>query len=343
MKTGNTLLAASIAALALMNTAAYAADEVVLKDGSRVLGTVKSSNGGVVVLETDFAGAISIPADKISSVNTGEAVVVKLKDGRVTKQQPISMTAGEIVAEDTAGMAMSYQIADIDVINPKPWQLGQGYQWNGRASLALAMERGNTESDKFNFLMDNTWVSLRDRITLSLSGKRDEADGEKTADNWQAVAKYDYFLADPRYYLGVNASLSADKFTDLDLRTYIGPYFGVQWYKTVDFSLATEFGLVYVKDEYISGGEKEYPAANWTVDISSEYFGGGSRVYFHHTGVVSLEEASDLLTTTRTGIAFPLMGGLELGAEALFKYDGSVEADVESLDEVYSLRLGYSW
>lgn len=344
MKARKTLIAGSVAiALGLTAGVTQAADEVVLKDGSRVLGTIKSSSGGVVVIDTAFAGTLTIPADKVSAVTTDEALVVKLKDGRVTKEQPIAMTAGEVVAEDEAGGAISYQINDIDVISPEPWQLGHGYDWQGVANVALQLERGNTKADKFNFLVDNTWLSLRDRISLILTGKIDETEGVKTADNWQALAKYDYFLDDPRYYVGVNASLSADEFTDLDLRTYIGPYFGVQWYDTPNFRFATEFGVVYVKEEYISGGSKEYPGANWTVDITSEYFGGGSRIYFNHSGVLSLEEASDLLTTTRTGIAFPLMGGLELGAEALFKYDGSVEADVKSLDEVYSLRLGYSW
>ncbi len=48
-------LAAAVA-FALAAPATLAADEIVLVDGSRVLGTVTGSRDGVVTVDTDFAG-----------------------------------------------------------------------------------------------------------------------------------------------------------------------------------------------------------------------------------------------------------------------------------------------
>ena len=40
---------------------------------------------------------------------------------------------------------------------------------------------------------------------------------EPAADNWRVVAKYDYYLEDwTTHYLGINASVEADKFADIN-------------------------------------------------------------------------------------------------------------------------------
>lgn len=331
------------AALGMGGALSVASDEIVLKDGSRIVGKVVKSAAGEIKVETAFAGTLTIQSDQISQMNTDDSLVVKLKDGRVTQQQPITLNAGKVEASSEEGQAISYELADIKYINPEPWELGLGYRWQGLANVALKLERGNTEKDQFSVLINNSWRSLRDRYTLQFTANNDKTKDVRTADNWSLTGKYDYFMADPRHYWGVNASLQSDKFTDLDLRTYVGPYYGVQWFDDPVFTLSTETGIVYTKEEFSTSPDKEYPGANWTVDITSNYFGGGSRLYLNHVGVMSLEDVSDLLLTTRAGIAFPLLGKLEAGAEVLLKYDAGVTGDVEKLDETYSLRVGYSW
>ena len=59
----------SFGALALSAQAADQ-DEILLKDGSRILGTVSSSRGGEVIVETDFAVTLTIPMEKIASLRT---------------------------------------------------------------------------------------------------------------------------------------------------------------------------------------------------------------------------------------------------------------------------------
>jgi len=42
-------------------------------------------------------------------------------------------------------------------------------------------------------------------------------------------------------------------------------------------------------------------------------------------------------------LAFPRLYGLEAAAEVTINYDGTAADDREALDEVYSLRVGYTW
>ena len=45
----------------------------------------------------------------------------------------------------------------------------------------------------------------------------------RQADNWRVEGKYDYFLTDPRNYLGVNLGFRSNEFADIDQRSYAAP------------------------------------------------------------------------------------------------------------------------
>lgn len=57
--------------------------ESLLKDGSRLIGTVIAAKDGLVTLKTNFAGTLSMSMDQIVPVNTRNPVVVILADETV--------------------------------------------------------------------------------------------------------------------------------------------------------------------------------------------------------------------------------------------------------------------
>ena len=57
------------------------ADSVTLTDGSIVFGTVKGLGGGMLKLETEFAGLLEIDASKILSIKTEQPINVALSTG----------------------------------------------------------------------------------------------------------------------------------------------------------------------------------------------------------------------------------------------------------------------
>ncbi|GAB3292382.1 DUF481 domain-containing protein [Parahaliea aestuarii] len=317
-------------------------DEIVLQNGSRILGTVTATRDGVVTVETEFAGTLSIAQDKIASMRTQTPVVMKLEDGTVVEDQPIVVADSELVLPATL-VTQSYPLADLAVMNPEPWELGQGYRWKGLVSAALTIEDGNTDTEEFDYRVESVWRSLRDRFTTKLNGEVDEANGVKNAENWNATAKYDYFLEDPTWYTGLTAAAESDKFADLDLRYYIGPYLGHQFYEEPVLTLSAEVGAVYVNEDFIVADDKEYPGANWTVNASSNILGGDSRLYLDHNGILNLDDAGDLIMNTTFGLAFPLMFSIEAAAEVLLEYDSGLPPEVEKLDQTYRFRIGYTW
>ena len=193
-------------------------DELVLKNGSRLFGTVVSVRDRLVTLKTNFAGTLSISMDEIVSVNNRNPVTILLADQTVVSSTSLIINQENLVLPDSA---QTYPMEDLGVLNPEPWELGKGYRWTGSVSFALAAQRGNTDTDTLNVRVDPVWRSKQDRYTLKASGEQDETNGQESANNWQLIGKYDYFLTDPKY-VGLLLSAENDKFQDLDIRYLIG-------------------------------------------------------------------------------------------------------------------------
>ncbi|MEQ8801076.1 MAG: DUF481 domain-containing protein, partial [Haliea sp.] len=312
-------LTALVAGLVVPGAAA-APDELVLKNGSRIFGTVKGIRDGVVTVETEFAGSLKIKQDRIVSLQSDGPVVLKLADGEVVTEPGLTVTGEQPVPTRGDAPAGSYALRDLALSDPEPWELGRGYRWTGQASAALGLQRGNTDTDEFDYRVDSVWRSLQDRYTTRLNGEIDEANGVKNAENWSVLAKYDRFLEGPLYW-GVNVSAEQDNFADLDLRYYLGPYMGRQFYEQPVFTLSGEAGLVYVDEDFIMAEDQDYVGANWSVDASCNYLNGNSLLYLKHTGIWNLDETDNLVLNLVMGLSFPLLLNIEGAAEVQLTYD----------------------
>lgn len=322
--------------------AAAKPDQVVLKNGSTILGTVTGSRDGVITIDTDFAGTLKISLEKIASLKTSGPVLIQLADEAVLPKQPLRIQDELLVTGTETGAGQSYALSELLLVNPEPWELGQGYKWTGLASLALSAERGNTETDELDYTLESKWRSKQDRYTLRYNGENDKVDGDTTVQKWYAQGKYDYFFDGP-YYGGVQASAEHDKFTDLDLRYLVGPYIGHQFYEEPALTLSGELGGSYVNEDFIEADDDDYAAVNWAINASSNYLGGDSRLYLDHRGIVSMADTSDYILNTTLGLAFPLLWSLEAAAEVVLDYDAGAVDDVDELDQTYRFRVGYTW
>jgi hypothetical protein len=317
-------------------------DQIVLKSGSKILGHVTGSRDGVVTIETDFAGTLSIELDKIASLQTDNPVLIQLADETLIPEQPLRIQDEVLVIDTATSPEETYALSELLLVNPEPWELGQGYKWTGLVSLAMSMERGNTDTDELDYRLESIWRSKQDRYTLRYNGEKDKANGETNVEKWYAQGKYDYFFDGP-VYGGIQLSAEHDKFTDLDLRYLVGPFIGRQFYEEPIFTLSAEVGASYVNEDFIVAEDDDYAAANWALNASSNYLGGDSRLYLDHRGILSMEDTSDYVLNTTLGLAFPLLWSLEAAAEVALDYDAGAVEGVDELDQTYRFRVGYTW
>ena len=325
--------------LAMAEESAPPRDEILLKNGSRLIGRVTSARDGVVAIETDFADTLEIAMDKVESINTHEPVVVLMEDDSVHQDSSLSISEDLLAL---GGTQQTYPLEDLRALNPEPWELGQGYRWTGKFGMALQIERGNTDTDELDLDLETTWRSSRDRYRFSWASEQDKNNNDKTKDTWKAGGRYDYFLTDPNY-VGLLLFAESDKFKDLDLRSMAGPYFGRQFYSEPIFSLSGELGVGWVDEQFDKAEDQDYPASFWNIDASSNILGGKSAVYFGQLGLWNLDDTSDVVLDTTLGLSFPLLWRLEAAAELLLEYDSGAVENVDELDQTYKFRVNYTW
>lgn len=315
-------------------------DRIVLRNGSVVLGTITDVDGGTVSVETDFAGTLTIDQEQIANLRSAQPFTLQLADGTAIESTPLTVENARLVGLQAE---QSYTLADLTRVNPEPWELGKGYNWTGLASGGMSIEQGNTDTREIDYRAESTWTSLRDRMTVRLVGEYDEVNGDKNAQNWILTNKYDRFVDDVDWYWGVNAIFEQDEFADTELRSTVGPYLGKAFFTGPLLRLEAEAGAAYVWEDFIVAEDQSYPAATWSLDMSSRVLGQDTRLYLLQTGILDLQNTADVLVNTTAGLSFPLLMNIEGSAEVIWKYDSGSVDNVESLDQTYRFRLGYRW
>lgn len=331
-----------LAAIAVTG-AAVTADELHMRNGSILIGKLVSAEADTVVFDTPFAGAIPVKKENIAKLVTSEPVTLKTTSGEVLRNRTITASDQQLVAVADGEAPVTFVPTDIDLINPEPWQLGDGFKWTGNVSAALEIERGNSDSDEYDFAARSIWRSLKSRYTINGAMEFEESNGVEVSDNWDLQFKYDRFLTNPDNYLGAAAKFEYDKFADLDLRTTIGPYLGRQFLDKPILNIKGEIGPVWVDEQFNEAEDDDYAGALWDFAVTSNVIGFGTTLYLEHDGTFSFDDPDNLILNTLVGLRMPLIYGFETKLEAKWEYNGGAVEGVDDLDETYIFGIGYAW
>lgn len=343
LNTGPVPAAALLLPLLLALLRPVCADELLMKDGSRLLGKVVKKEDGVLQFETGYAGLIKVQWDEVAELHTDEPVRVMLDDETLLEADSIDKSADATRLQSADGAAArSVTPGQVVYINPESYITGEGIKWTGRINLDLEIERGNSDEDEFNMDAETRLRRKNDRITLFGQYEKDKTDGEVTTEKWDLSNKYDYFVSKKLYYGGLLA-FKHDRFADLDLRTTVGPHVGYQFFESERLNLDTDIGVLYVHENFDMADNDDFWAFGWLVDFDWFLVPGRVQFYHRHTGRQDVSEAENLVIDSWTGFRFPLFMGLVASTEAEVDYDGGAPAGVDKTETTYRLKLGYQW
>jgi hypothetical protein len=319
------------------------ADELKMKNGSLLVGEVVSSESGHIVFKTPFAGEIKIATENVLEVRTVNPVTLKMADGTIYKDKLIVSTKQGTAVRNEGGAPVFLRTGDVAFVNPEPWLLGEGYKWFGGVNAALSMERGNTNSDEYDFDFKSSWRSLDDRYIFSGMFDRDESSGVRDKNQWRLTGKYDRFSdQDSDTYVGGQLVFYQDEFADLDLRTTVGPYIGRHFFEGSRLTLSGEVGAVYVNEQFDVAEHGDFYGSNWEVSMTSDII-PKTELYAQQIGIINFDQIDGVLVDTVIGLRFPLIAGLQTSFEIKLEYDGGAVGAVDELDQTYNFKLGYTW
>ena len=325
------------------------ADELIMKDGSRLIGEVvarkkvKEPKYRTLEFKTSYAGVIQVKWHDIAEIKTDKPMEFMLTDESLVKVTRLTNNADDMIVETEAGLPPQTLGQDVvAVINPEPWQKGEGFKFTGRANLAFERERGNTDEDNLDIDGDLTWRRKKDRFTAFGELEYDKKDNKNTADNWKVEGAYNYFFR-PKWFWGGFGRFEHDENADLKLRSSIGPLIGYQWFESKDLNLRASAGPVYVDEDFYDDEDDNYPALGWGVNYDQFLFKGFVQIYHRQVGFWNLDSTSDLVWDSWNGLRFPLVLGLVASTELKIEYDGGAAEGADDLDTTYYLKLGYAW
>ena len=108
----------------------------------------------------------------------------------------------------------------------------------------------------------------------------------------------------------------------------------------LDFST----GIVATYEEETDKGiTRTYGSLAWQLDFDRLIFNDVLQFYHRHGVIWDLDQTSDVVIKTWTGVRGPSLWGIVTTLEAQIDWDSQPVADNEEFDSVYRIKLGYQW
>jgi putative salt-induced outer membrane protein YdiY len=242
-------------------------DEVRLKNGDRLTGTVTKFDDKELRLKTEYAGDIRIKREMVEGLQTADVVNVTLKDGQSLVGKMKTEGEGFEVETATTGQIRG-KVADLTLFRSKPDQ--EAYLrdlerlrnprlvdlWTGSVDLGYAQARGNAITSTVSSAAKATRTTPRDAINayfFSLySANRTTGVQILAANSIRGGIKYDMNIT-PRWYAFLSTDLEFDEFQSLDLRFVPAGGLGYNIFKNTGTTWAA-FGGGSMNREFFNSG-----------------------------------------------------------------------------------------
>jgi putative salt-induced outer membrane protein YdiY len=243
-------------------SSALFADQVTLKNGDRLTGTVVKSDGKALVLHTEAAGDVTIQLAAIQEIKTEQELHVTLKGGK-TAVGPVTTTDGKLeIATKTAGTVEASK-DDITLIRndaeqtafDKALHPGLRHGWTGGANVGFSVARGNSETENLALAFNAVHASLNDKITLyasSIDTTNNLATPSTVANLNTGGLRYDRNV-NPRLFAFGAADFQSNGLQYLDLRSVYTGGFGFHAITSDHTTLNFLGGLNYTHEVYSNG------------------------------------------------------------------------------------------
>jgi putative salt-induced outer membrane protein YdiY len=235
------------------------ADQVVLKNGDRVTGSIIKKDDKNLTIRTDQFGVIVTSWDQVVSIIAEKPLTIILKDGR-TLQGTLTTTDGKVDVK-TSQTRVSVAPADMATMRNADEQRayerllhpGWGQLWTGTGTVGFAGTAGNSKTLTFTTGLNTSRVTSHDKTSLYFSAIKASALVKGVnSDTAQAVRggiSYGHNV-NARFFFNAFNDYEYDRFQNLDLRFVIGGGLGIQALKSKRAKLDMLAGAAYNRSSY---------------------------------------------------------------------------------------------
>lgn len=323
------------------------ADEVFLRNGDRVSGTVVRLTDGKLVIASDAAGELTVDVAHIQTIATTEPVTVHLEDGTVFNRRLVAGQPGQFQIEaDETLRAQTFLLTDLASINPPP---RPEPKWTGSISVGATATSGNTSTMAANASINVVRRSDKDRITVGFNyakgRQEDPGTGEKitTEDWWRGLARYDYFLSE-KWYLFGNGRYEKDAIALLDRRVVVGGGGGYQWIESPRTNLSVRLGAASIFEKYDDVDNTSSSELAMQVGYDFDRQLTDTIKLIHDLNYYpTFDDFGDYYLTTSADLQARLTQNMFASFKTIFNYDATPAVGRGNTDVKYMLSVGMTF
>ncbi len=235
------------------------ADQIVLKNGDRLTGTITKFDGTGLTIKTEFAGDVTAQWSAVQEITSAQPLHV-VSAGK-TVVGPVSTTDGSLVVATSSGPV---NVAKTDVTALRSDSEESAYEkalhppltqgWAGGANIGFAVTRGNSETKNLNLAFTADRKTGKDDTSLYANSVYATNDAPKavpsvSANAIQAGARYSRNISKLLFGF-VSADFQTDELQDLNLRSVLGGGIGFHLINTPKTTLDLLGGVVYTRENY---------------------------------------------------------------------------------------------
>jgi putative salt-induced outer membrane protein YdiY len=250
------------------------ADQVTLKNGDRLTGTIVKSDAKTLLIKTEFAGEVNVQRDAVSAMVSSQTLHLDLKDGQTivetvtaadNKFDVATKETGPVTASKDAVAAVRND-AEQKAYDQQVERLRHPHLldfWSGMLDTGLSLTRGNSDSLTYALTGKAVRATERDKITV-YSGAiytKSTVNGvsSTSAHSIRGGVRGDLNVREKWFVFGFT-DFEYDAFQHLDLRNVLGGGLGYHVVKTekTTFDL---FGGGDFEQEYFSPNPPTVPAS----------------------------------------------------------------------------------
>ncbi len=263
-----------VCVMLVMSCPSIFADQIVLKNGDRLTGKIVKKDGDKIVIQTEFAGLVTILWSAVDKIVADEPVNIELADGQMLKGTVESKEEEKIEVKTQDAGTVEVEKAKIELVRSDDEQanfeaerdrlLNPGFSdlWAGSADVGFSLTTGNSDTRALSVGARAARETTRDKISVYANAIRasNSTSGISvtTADAVWFGGRYDVNLSDKTFVFG-SADFEYDKPQQLDFRAVFGGGFGYRWIRSEKIDLDI-FGGAAFNREYFSDGTRRNSA-----------------------------------------------------------------------------------
>lgn len=290
-------------AIVLLFACSLQADELTIKNGDKLSGTILQFDGKVLTLKSDYAGTLTIAWDAIVNVTSTQPLSLGVQGGQIVVGTVTTDGDKFTVQTATAGPVSEPRAAIQFIRNQEEQKTFEAHEalynhprvvdlWAGSLALGYSHAQGSAKTTNINVSANGVRATVRDKTTVYFTSlfSSDGTSGKRVATANSNRGGFQYALnLTPKVFIYGGSDFESDQFQLLDLRFVPGGGAGYHVVKNESTIFDVFGGGNYNKEYYYNNISRAYGE----VQFGEELFHKFSKVTNLHEKLTFFPNLSD--------------------------------------------------